>query len=635
VSLAALEGTEIAAIFVRAFPGASLLVFDRQLKAARALGPVPIREGVRAPQLEGSSLPEVLMPEHWERCAPLFRSALDGESGVIEIDRGGGQDSFVVVLEPLRDTAGAVVGGVCVWRETTERRRLEKELAQRERLLELAHDAVIVREPGTSMVSYWNHEACQIYGYSAAQARGQITHELLATEFPVSKEEVDQALDTGGRWDGELSHRRADGERIVVSSRQAMVCDDRGEPIAIIELNSDITERTRAERELREAEQRFRGLIESAPDAMVIADEQDTIVFVNARAEALFGYSQAELIGAQADLLVPAGLTRRHIPERKEHMDEPRTRDIGTGLDRLARRKDGREFAAEINVSPLQTERGTLISASVRDVSQQLLRQLEQALVPRLRIGPPWQVAWRYRPAVRAMLLAGDFIGAAERPDGSLALLIGDVAGHGPTAAGTSATLRAAWLGATQSALPLEAIPGLLHRLLVNQRDRGSVTMATACLAEIEPGGRELRLIRAGHDSPLLITRGAVDDLSTAHGPALGLTGAADWPLEEMALPRDAAIMLYTDGLTEIRPAPGAIRRFEDLAPRIDAPTTLDQPPGRALDQLLGTIFPTGTEELDDDVAVILLNLSRTASVESMDPEDAEYELTGDLAPLA
>jgi serine phosphatase RsbU (regulator of sigma subunit) len=175
----------------------------------------------------------------------------------------------------------------------------------------------------------------------------------------------------------------------------------------------------------------------------------------------------------------------------------------------------------------------------------------------------------------------------------------------------------------------------LLHRLLVNQADRGAVTMATACLAEIDPDASELRLIRAGHDSPLMITREAVNDLSTVHGPALGLSGPVDWPLEQVSLSRAAAIMLYTDGLTEHRPSPGSIRRFEELAPRIDAPATLDQPPGQALDHLLASIFPAGTEELDDDVAVILLNLARTPPASHTDLEDTEHRLAGDLAPVA
>jgi serine phosphatase RsbU (regulator of sigma subunit) len=93
------------------------------------------------------------------------------------------------------------------------------------------------------------------------------------------------------------------------------------------------------------------------------------------------------------------------------------------------------------------------------------------------------------------------------------------------------------------------------------------------------------------------------------------LSGPLHWPLERVPLSEDAAIMLNTDGLTEYRPSPGSGRQFNDLAPRIQAKTMLDQPPGQALDQLLATTFPAGTEELDDDVAVILLNLSRTHSV--------------------
>jgi serine phosphatase RsbU (regulator of sigma subunit) len=169
----------------------------------------------------------------------------------------------------------------------------------------------------------------------------------------------------------------------------------------------------------------------------------------------------------------------------------------------------------------------------------------------------------------------------------------------------------------------MESIPELLHRLLVNQADRGAVTMATACLAEIDPRAAELRLIRAGHDSPLLITPDEVVELDTAHGPALGLSGSVDWPLERVPLSKDAAIMLYTDGLTERRESPRAVRQFHDLAPQIDARAILGQQPGQALDQLLATTFPGGTEDLEDDVAVILLNLSRTPAIEDADLEYA------------
>jgi PAS domain S-box-containing protein len=375
----------------------------------------------------------------------------------------------------------------------------------------------------------------------------------------------------------------------------------------------DSTPRRRVKLDLRTGEGLFHELVESAPDAMVIVDGDGVISLVNERAEGLFGYPRGELIGQHIELLLPEVLRQRHVMHRRRYMASPRARPMGEGMDLLATRRDGTEFVADISLSPLWTDRGLLISAAVRDISQQLLRQLEQALVPRMKISSRWELAWRYRPAVRAMLLGGDFIGVCERSDGSLAMLIGDVVGHGPVSAGTGAMLRAAWLGAVQGDLPIEAIPRLLHRLLTNQADRSATTMATACLAEVDRQARELRMIRAGHDAPLMITPDGTVVIDNEHGPTLGLGQADHWPVRQLALPRDAAIMFFTDGLTERRATPESARQFDSLVPLIDTQAVLTQAPDQAIDELLRRAFPQGTDHLEDDVAVILLNLGRSA----------------------
>ena len=139
----------------------------------------------------------------------------------------------------------------------TARRQAEQELALRAELLDLAHDAVIVFDPSESRVSFWNREAQAVYGYSAAEAIGQVTHELLATVFPDSREVVDEALARDGQWSGELWHVRKDGREILVSSRQALQRDADGRALAIIELNSDITAQRQAENELRASRARL------------------------------------------------------------------------------------------------------------------------------------------------------------------------------------------------------------------------------------------------------------------------------------------------------------------------------------------------------------------------------------------
>jgi PAS domain S-box-containing protein len=87
----------------------------------------------------------------------------------------------------------------CVLGAVTDQNRLASELEQRERLMALAPDAIIVRNPATSAVTYWNREAGEIYGYGASEARGRVTHDLLATEFPDSRKAVDEALGSVGR----------------------------------------------------------------------------------------------------------------------------------------------------------------------------------------------------------------------------------------------------------------------------------------------------------------------------------------------------------------------------------------------------------------------------------------------------
>jgi serine phosphatase RsbU (regulator of sigma subunit) len=153
----------------------------------------------------------------------------------------------------------------------------------------------------------------------------------------------------------------------------------------------------------------------------------------------------------------------------------------------------------------------------------------------------------------------------------------------------------------------------MLDRLLVDQADREASKMATVCLVEVDPHGQKLQIVRAGHDSPLLITRESVTALNRVHGPALGLGGQSTWPVRDVDVPAEAAIMLFTDGLTERRP----LRRlgrlgFDELVPQVDALTLLDQPPEQAVDRMLDELFPEGTDALEDDLAVILLSLKGT-----------------------
>ncbi len=112
------------------------------------------------------------------------------------------------------------------------------------KLLELAHDAILIRNV-RSQVIVWNQGAQTLYGWTEEEARGQVTHQLLQTRFPISQEAVDQDLAEAGFWEGLLAHTTQQGQQVIVESRQVLVRDDSGRPSAILEINRDVTQRER------------------------------------------------------------------------------------------------------------------------------------------------------------------------------------------------------------------------------------------------------------------------------------------------------------------------------------------------------------------------------------------------------
>jgi PAS domain S-box-containing protein len=136
-------------------------------------------------------------------------------------------------------------------------------MRERARLLDLTHDTVFVRDMN-DVITYWNRGAEELYGWQRSEAIGQVSHQLMKTAFPAPLEKITAELFRTGRWEGELVHAKRDGTRVTVSSRWSLQQDKRGRPVATMETNNDVTERKRADAELRESEGRYRNIFQTA-----------------------------------------------------------------------------------------------------------------------------------------------------------------------------------------------------------------------------------------------------------------------------------------------------------------------------------------------------------------------------------
>ncbi len=233
-------------------------------------------------------------------------------------------------------------------------------------LVDEAPDALVALSPAGRVLA-WNRGAAEMFGYAADEALGQT---LAALILPVGEKGVGADAAPAGVDEHayEAIRRRKDGTLLCVDATRRAVRNASGAVTHLVLCKKDVTH-LKTLRDARLVEARYRGLLESVPDAIVMINTLGRIVLVNGQVEGVFGYGRKELIGATVEVLLPERLRATHIGHRLAYFAAPRARPMGAELDLRGRRKSGEEFPVEISLSPMMTDEGVFVMSAIRDVT--------------------------------------------------------------------------------------------------------------------------------------------------------------------------------------------------------------------------------------------------------------------------
>ena len=345
-------------------------------------------KGYSAEEIIGHNFSCFFPPEDIERGRPeevLRMTAASGrrEEQGMRVRKDGSRFLASVTFTALRDSAGNLRGFSEFSHDLSES---EESGAKYRGLLEAAPDAMVVVNQAGEIVLL-NVQAEKQFGYRRDELVGQkvkniipkgFAERLVADGLRSAEDALAQQIGTGI----ELTGRRKNGSEFPIEIMLSPLESTEG--ILVTAAIRDISVRKAAEKHLAQMEGRYRGLLEAAPDAMVVVNQAGEIVLLNVQAEKQFGYRRDELVGQKVKNIIPEGFAERLLADALRSAEDALAQQIGTGIELNGRRKNGSEFPIEIMLSPLESEEGILVTAAVRDITMRkkaeahLLQKVEE-----------------------------------------------------------------------------------------------------------------------------------------------------------------------------------------------------------------------------------------------------------------
>lgn len=333
--------------------------------------------GYAADEMLGQIALDMYPSEKWDETVELIDKIRNGKSisnfETVRLRKDGTAFPVSLTISPIYDHAGAVIGGSTFAQDITKLKTSEMRNALLAAIVASSKDAILSFNLD-GIATSWNPGAERIFGYSADEIIGQPPLVFVHSEKSDESADILESIRRGQPIEHfETVRLRKNKSAVPVSMDVSPIYDLTGAVVGASAIYRDITE-------LKMAEQKFRDILESSPDAMVIADKTGTIVIVNSQTEEIFGYHRDEILGRSVELLMPRRFRTIFPGYWERFFSDPKVELMGGGLQLYGHRKDGQEFPVEIRLSPVETANGVLVVATIRDVSvhKNMIRQLKE-----------------------------------------------------------------------------------------------------------------------------------------------------------------------------------------------------------------------------------------------------------------
>ncbi|MGP1990612.1 PAS domain S-box protein [Zobellia laminariae] len=313
-------------------------------------------------------------PGTYDHYANLFKKELNDTREWTYYKKDGSPVSVLSTITTIKNGDNANEGFIAISKDISEIKNAESELLKKNEQLNFAEQISMMGNWQWNTVAdtvKWSQNL-----YTVFELDETITNlnfdTYLGFVHPEDKEIVHQYFDKAikDKKLNSFTHRiiTTSGKLKTIHILGEVHANEKGEIVEMVGTSQDVTD-------IKMAERKFRGLLESAPDAMVIVNEKGTIQLINKQSEKLFGYTLEELIDKPVEILIPTRFYPKHTKNRNSFFNTPITRVMGNGKDLYALKKNGDEIPIQISLSPLHTEEGLLVSAAIRDITKRKLAE--------------------------------------------------------------------------------------------------------------------------------------------------------------------------------------------------------------------------------------------------------------------